>query len=109
MAVFNHATNRVLNGICEWCGTTASGCLHYKDHSLPMDELAKLESPGFMPKLPVFAPVMPLTEEEKAPTLEAAKEVQMRAFGMGEPVPEKPKGGRPPMPRDPVTGGIIRS
>lgn len=124
MADFNPQTNRVIAGICEFCGTKAAECPHYKGNPLPTDELKKLENPAFMPKPPVFAVVPPLTQEELAPTLadarqakadadaKLAEESRERAIletqaAVAE--SEKPRTGRPPLPRDPVTGEIIRS
>ena len=123
MATFNLATNRVIAGICEFCGTSATACGHYKDNPIPTDELKKLEHPAFMPKPPVFAHNAPLAPEEIAGSREEAmakkaeadakmaEEVVEAPEPAVEPEPEadKPRAGRPPLPRDPVTGEIIRS
>ena len=69
---FNYQTNRVINGECEYCGIPAVTCEHYKEGAvLPMDETEKLVRSA---SAPTFAniPVPPLTEEEKADSLEAS-------------------------------------
>jgi hypothetical protein len=71
MAVFSYQTNRVINGICEWCGIKAKECQHYKEHSLPVDEAKRLETG--MPKPTKNVSVPPLTEEEKAKSIEEAE------------------------------------
>lgn len=74
--MFNPTTNRIINGICEFCGITAETCEHYSAGQLrPLEEGLKLErSPKAPPvqNVPVM-PVSPLTEEEKAVSVEAAE------------------------------------
>lgn len=72
MSTFNLATNKIINGICEWCGIKATECEHYKTNPKPLDETKKLElSENPVPKTPT-APVMPLTETEKVASIDEA-------------------------------------
>lgn len=68
---FNYKTNRVLCGICEFCGIEATTCEHYKDGKaeLPTDETVKAVISEQAPSFPSI-PVPPLTESEKSDSLE---------------------------------------
>ena len=74
MGQFNYATNRIMNGICEWCGIKASECEHYKNgQSKPLDYADKLIDPLYVPVYK-HAMVEPLKESEKVATMAEAKE-----------------------------------
>jgi len=72
MAQFNPQTNRVINGICEYCGIKADNCEHYKNSAKPLDvkdQLALSEGAPAMPSIHVE----PLTDTEKAKSVADAK------------------------------------
>lgn len=74
--MFNPATNKIINGVCEFCGVLADTCVHYsKGGARPVEELDKMAaSPNPLPPPKVAAlPVEPLREEEKAASLEEAQ------------------------------------
>lgn len=76
---FNPATNKIINGICEYCGILADVCEHYAGKSnRPLDEKEKLALSG---GAPVFQHVYvePLSESEKAKSIEEAQ-AKARAF-----------------------------
>jgi hypothetical protein len=102
---FNYKTNRILAGICEFCGIKAIDCTHYKEKPMPMDELKKLEAMEDANKVIAYTtpkntppPVLPLTEEEKAKSFEeykqktdeARKEVEAKQVS-AEQSPEAPE------------------
>lgn len=65
MAQFNYKTNRIINGICEWCGVKADNCGHYKDgQSRPLDEAKRLVN-GFPPASAKSVDIPPLTKDEQ--------------------------------------------
>lgn len=71
---FSYETNRIINGTCEWCGIPAVNCEHYKEKStLPLDEAERLKLPGYLPPKQATMPIEPLTEKEKAGSVEEAK------------------------------------
>lgn len=70
MNTFSYEKNRVINGICEWCGILATMCEHYAGgkQSLPMDEKRRLEisqKVKDVPKAVTGVEIPPLTEEEQ--------------------------------------------
>lgn len=72
--MFSYQTNRVINGICEYCGIPASSCEHYKNGTpQPLDEVTKLET-GIGAPVYKNAFVPPLDESEKAGSMAEAKE-----------------------------------
>lgn len=74
MPAFSYQRNRIINGICEYCGVPAINCEHYKNGAQqPLDEQTKLQmSEGAPAKIEVF--VEPLTEAEIAKIPQEAKE-----------------------------------
>ena len=71
--MFNPNTNRIINGICEYCGIPASTCEHYKDgQSKPLDETKRLEIAETAPRM-TAVPIEPLKAEEKAASVAEAK------------------------------------
>lgn len=72
--MFSYQTNRIINGICEYCGIPATSCEHYKNgEQKPLDETTKLEiSTGAPIYKNAFVP--PLDESEKAGSMAEAKE-----------------------------------
>ncbi len=72
--MFSYQTNRIINGICEYCGIPATSCEHYKNgEQKPLDEITKLEiSTGAPIYKNAFVP--PLDESEKAGSMAEAKE-----------------------------------
>lgn len=76
---FNYATNKIINGICEYCGIKADVCEHYAGNAnRPLDEKDKLAMSGGAPVFP-HVYVEPLAETEKAKSVEEAQ-AKMRAF-----------------------------
>ena len=71
--MFSYQTNRIINGICEYCGIKADACEHYKDgQGKPLDEKEKLTNPAYVPEFRNVY-VTPLQESEKAASFEEAK------------------------------------
>jgi len=72
---FNYATNRIIAGICEYCGIKAIECEHYKNgQQKPLDEKDKLINPLYIPeKKSIY--VEPLDTKEMAASVEEAKAV----------------------------------
>jgi hypothetical protein len=76
---FNYSINKIVNGKCEWCGTLATECEHYKNgQNKPLDEQVRLENPAYVPVYKNIA-VEPLKESEKAASL-AEAEAKMRTY-----------------------------
>lgn len=69
---FNRKTNRIIGGICEYCGIPASSCPHYQEAPMPVDEKVRLSLNDNAPSFPKIS-VEPLREEEKAKSLAEAQ------------------------------------
>lgn len=69
---FNPNRNRVINGICEYCGVKADSCGHYNDRPKPLDEKERLALSETAPAMPHVA-VEPLKDHEKAKSLAEAQ------------------------------------
>lgn len=98
--MFNRATNRIINGICEYCGVPAAGCEHYRDGAQqPLDEKERLAKSETAPAMRSIS-VEPLKEEEKASSMAEAKakmeeNVAKEEAKVEEPAAEQPKAKKP--------------
>lgn len=87
--MFSYSTNRIIGGICEYCGIKATECEHYKDgKSKPLDYKEALTLPGNVPVYKNIA-VEPLKEEEKVETLAEAEAI-MNTYVESEVLSELP-------------------
>lgn len=70
--MFNPKTNRIINGICEYCGVSANICPHYSNQVKPMDEVDRLKISETAPRMPSIA-VEPLKAEEQVNSIAEMK------------------------------------
>lgn len=70
--MFNPKTNRIINGVCEYCGVSANLCPHYSNQPKPMDEVDRLKISENAPRMPSIA-VEPLKAEEKVNSIAEMK------------------------------------